>query len=437
MSRAPAQAGAVFDADVVVVGAGVAGLAAAGHLRACGLGTVLLEAQDRVGGRAHTTHPAALNHALFDRGASWLHDAEHNPLLPMARARGIATAPDPPWDQRLHLLQGNAGESDALGRAWSRWETLVSARADEGPDISLAEAGDALAAEPWTATIEAFEGAIIAAADADWLSLRDWQANALDGRNDVPANGMGDLVQRALGRDAGPVAFGVRVSALDAAAPGLRIATTQGTLRAAACILTVSTGVLRGGGIGFSPGLPDPTLAALNGLPMGLLSKIAAPLGPRLSRDYPPGATLLRRLAERGGDFLSALLSAGPERFVTGFVGGRLAWELAARPEADSLDYLRAALQAGLGYDGLDGLAPCVVTDWGTDPHFLGAYAYATPGCAGARAALAEPIWDGRLHIAGEATATDGMAGTVAGAFTSGRRAARQVCAYLGANPAR
>ncbi len=65
-----------------------------------------------------------------------------------------------------------------------------------------------------------------------------------------------------------------------------------------------------------------------------------------------------------------------------------------------------------------------VETGWGTDRLFRGAYAYAPPGCAGMRAKLAEPVGEGRLLFAGEATRTDGLAGTVGGAFLAGAEAA-------------
>ena len=81
------------DFDVAVVGAGAAGIAAARTLRDAGLGCVVLEASGRLGGRAWTD-TASLG-APFDQGASWLHDAENNPLfgatfrftLPLASAR--------------------------------------------------------------------------------------------------------------------------------------------------------------------------------------------------------------------------------------------------------------------------------------------------------------------------------------------------------------
>src|SRR5580698_8838040 len=88
MASAPRTA----DIDVIVVGAGVAGLAAAAELRALGRACVVLEATGRIGGRAWTETPAALGHAPFDRGASWLHEAERNPLAGIAREHGDRVA---------------------------------------------------------------------------------------------------------------------------------------------------------------------------------------------------------------------------------------------------------------------------------------------------------------------------------------------------------
>ena len=81
---------------VVVIGAGVAGLAAAAALRRRGMDVTVLEASGRIGGRAHTTVPALLG-APFDHGATWLHAAERNPLAELARRTGERTI-----DTRVH-----------------------------------------------------------------------------------------------------------------------------------------------------------------------------------------------------------------------------------------------------------------------------------------------------------------------------------------------
>src|SRR5271157_3996351 len=76
------------DVDVVVIGAGVAGLGAAHALRTAGRSCVVLEASGRIGGRAWTAHPPELGGVWFDMGAVWLHAAERNPLVPIAQALG-------------------------------------------------------------------------------------------------------------------------------------------------------------------------------------------------------------------------------------------------------------------------------------------------------------------------------------------------------------
>ncbi len=466
-----ALASASANADVAVIGAGVAGLAAAGLLRRAGLRVELIEAGAHTGGRAYTDHPAALGRQAFDHGAQWLHAAHRNPLVGLARSRGETVGPDTPWDSRMQVLDppGQPADTDAYGRAEAAWQAAVGARlagfqtsgltdrsladrslADRSPadrnladrsspagctsaDCSLADAAAAVADDAWTATIETWEGAIIAAADADALSLRDWHTNALDGENYVTPGGLGALLQRLLDT---PAKLGVRATAVASEPGGVRVETSQGTLRAGAAIVTVSTGVLRAEAIAFSPALPNPVLAALDSLPMGLLSKIVLRAAGSDRMGLAPGSGVFRRVTHRGAPFLSAHFWADGSDLAVGFVGGRAAWAL-ARDAREADAFMRAELAATFGHDAGHAFAPgAFATNWGTDPDFLGAYAYARPGHAGARATLAEPLWDGRLAFAGEAVATDGLAGTVAGAYQTGRAAAQRILEGFTATPA-
>jgi monoamine oxidase len=292
-------ASASADVDVAVIGAGVAGLAAAAVLRRAGYKVAVLEAGSRIGGRAWTDHPAAFGGATpLDHGASWLHDAQRNPLVPLARAHGEAVGPDIGWDERARLF-GDDGQPESLGAyhaAEERWHRVVTDTL-RGPDKSLAQAGEPVAGDPWTATIESWEGAIIAAADADLLSLRDWHANALGGENFVAPGGLGAMLARCLGPDAGEIIFSARVTGLSAVAGGVRVVTAGGgSLLAGAAIVTVSTGVLREEAIRFSPGLPAETNAALDGLPMGLLTKIVLPASGADRLGLSPGTDVFRRV---------------------------------------------------------------------------------------------------------------------------------------------
>ena len=415
------------DTDIAIIGAGIAGLAAAISLRTAGLRVELLEAGPRIGGRAYTTSVAG---RAFDHGASWLHAAHRNPLVTLAQARHEPVGPDTPWENRVRLMDrpGHPADTAAYDAAEQAWHQAVTAHLaiplDCSPlDCSLADAAAPVAANPWTATIEAWEGAIIAAADATELSLADWHANQLDGENYVSPGGVGALLTRLL---ATPARLDTAVTGLQATQTGVRLATTAGTLHAARAILTVSTGVLRAGHIAFTPALTPEILAALDGLPMGLLTKIVLQAATPDRLGLPPATSIFRRLTTRGAPFLSTILWPEAAPLAIGYIGGSAAWSLAHNTK-EAGAFMRADLATTLNQP-LDHAftADTLQTDWGTNPLFLGAYAYARPGHANARAALAAPLWDGRLHITGEATAPDGLAGTVAGAYLAGVRAAER-----------
>ena len=407
----------LHDDGVVVVGAGVAGLAAARRLAERGIPVRLLEAASRIGGRAWTDHPAELEGAPFDHGATWLHAADRNPLVDLAEPEDDLRDSDAVRDERVYVdgRPATCAEQDAYRTAWNRLDAAV-APALAGPDTSLAAALATLrndpALAPWAGTVAAWEGAIIAAADADVLGLQDWHRNSLEGPNLQPGGGVGAFITRRL---AAPAELDTPVTAVDWSGPGVRIDTAHGSIRAAAAIVTVSTGVLASGAIRFTPTLPDDVATAIDRLPMGLLSKIALAAQPPETFGLNANALLMQR-------DMDMVFNAWPwgRPYITAFVGGRLAWSLASDVRA-ATDLARTRLAHVIGHH-LDG--PAVLTQWGTDPLHRGAYAYAGPGNFNQRRVLADAFPGGRLLFAGEATRTDGLAGTVGGAYLSGLEAA-------------
>jgi len=421
----------IADTEIVVVGAGVAGLAAAAALRMAGRACVVLEASGRIGGRAFTSCPAELGGTWFDHGATWLHAAERNPLAELARESGetIIDA-DAVRNWRLHVggREADAAERAAYTAAWEEFEAVVGARADREPDIAFAEAMAPLRGNPWAATIQLWEAAQIAAADPARFSLHDWRLNGLEGKNLLVEGGIGAFVARRMGALAGAVELDTPAMRIDWR-DGLVVATPRGDVRARAAIVTVSTGVLAG--MDFAPALPGAVRAAIDGLPMGLLTKVAVP-ATGADRLGLPASTSLRRQAEWGEHAMSFTAWPYGRPFLQGFVGGPTAWALARAGVAATQDFVREQVRALLGARADAALGPALVTGWGTDPWHQGGYAYATVGNAAARGVLGTPLADGRLVFAGEAVCTDGLAGTVGGACLSGRAAARQVMAALG-----
>lgn len=424
---------------VVVVGAGAAGLAAAARLRQAGVAPILIEAGRRIGGRAHTVRAAALGGAAIDLGASWIHDAERNPLVAIAAEAGEGLIEPPEMQCGRSFRHGVVADAAMLAAYEYEEAAWVAAAQGKlgGADISLAEATRERRGKPWAASVEAWEGAIIAAADADVLSLQDWHRNRLGGRNLRARGGLGRFVAERLGPSAGPVRLGVAARRIGWDAAGVRVQTAAGLIEADAVIVTVSTGVLRSGSLAFDPPLPDTHLAALDALPQGLLSKIALRATGAARLGLPSSCTLDRDAAPGEPAMIFHAWPDGADHLI-GFVGGEAAWQLAREGEAAAFAFARDQLAATLGGNARRAVAETgVASDWAADPCCLGAYAYAVPGGAGARARLAEPLGGGRVAFAGEACRSDGLAGTVGGAVLSGRDAADCVIAGFHARPAR
>jgi monoamine oxidase len=303
------------------------------------------------------------------------------------------------------------------------WQRLDHMARAEPRDLAFAATIDTLRDNPWTASVEAWEACQIAAADPRDFSVQDWRINALEGINLTVPRGLGAFVARHLGARAGPVSLATPVHAIDWRGP-IVAETPHGSIRADACIITTSTAALAN--IRVSPALP----VSADGLPMGLLTKVAfRATGPdRL--DVAADCSVTARIAP-GEAMLSMFAWPGGADHVVCFIGGPPAWELCRDGRDATIDFARARLRAWFGTRADTALGAATVTDWGENPWHGGAYAYARPGHWQDRARLAEPLAGGRLVLAGEAYRTDGLAGTVAGAFLDGGRAAAIVRAAL------
>jgi monoamine oxidase len=173
--------------------------------------------------------------------------------------------------------------------------------------------------------------------------------------------------------------------------------------------------------------LPASHQTAIAGLPMGTLVKLAlAATGPdRL--DLPASCSLRRQVNGMLAPVVSSIAWLDGAPYVTGFIGGPNAEALLRQGPEALLAFAMEQMRELFGSRADATLRPALVADWTADPWQRGAYAYALVGHAGARGALAEPLAGGRLVFAGEACRTDGLAGTVAGAFLDGERAAAAV----------
>ncbi|WP_237212793.1 flavin monoamine oxidase family protein, partial [Falsiroseomonas oryziterrae] len=261
-----------MDCDILVIGAGAAGIAAARAVLDAGRSVRVLEARGRIGGRALTDHSLGVP---FDLGATWLHAADSNPLVPLAGEVGIHLVDSDAARREITFIGGrriSPAEDAAYDAAWAAFEQAIAARAAApGSDIPVADA--APRGGDWDATVVEWQGPVIAAAPLEAMSLRDFHATLLSGGNRLPVGGLGRLVAR-LGEGL-PISCGAAVTRLrwsgrEAVAEG-----DFGTLRARAVVCTLPTSLLAAGAIRFDPPLPHDVQQAVHDLPLGHAIKVA------------------------------------------------------------------------------------------------------------------------------------------------------------------
>lgn len=409
--------------DVLIVGAGAAGISAAREFERLGLSFALVEARGRIGGRAFTDTSLG---PRFDAGAEIIHFAQDNPWVDIARELDV---PIDPSGGRMGGWQVYAG-GKPLGpleraRRWQGFREMEARMARmeaSGRDASLAEAVADL--DPDLRAVAASGLLLVLGEDGERISVLDNQ-RLWSGPDFTTVGGYGALVA-AYGRGL-PVSLSTSVTAIRWGDGGVEAETTRGVLRARAAIVTVPVNVLKSGAIRFSPALPAATLGALDGMGMGALTKIAL----RLERPDRFGLGASTTLMDATSAAATTMIEMFPDGrdLAVAVCGGDFARSLAASGEAASIAHVADALAAMLGSDARKAVAAGKLASWWADPLSQGAYSICRPGHAGAREALARPVAM-RLWLAGEAAAGGGSM-TVGGATLSARRAAAECAAGL------
>lgn len=405
---------AASDVDVVVVGAGAAGLAAARRLGEAGRSFAVLEARGRIGGRAFTDMTLGVP---FDAGAQYIHWAERNPWKRIADELGVPLTEDEWGDPPLVYVDGvRISEAERAKRRGGYGSISAALSLGTAADRSFAEAvrngpPELLDAAGGVTRFSLGE-------DPERVSVADYQ-QLWSGDDYLVPSGYGALVSRH-GADI-PVRLDTPVTGIRWNAGGADVETPSGTLKAQAVIVTVPVGVLKAGGIRFSPELPAPIQGALDGLGMGAYTKIAL----RLDR---------ARVGQlEATDFFEVLDGTKATNFEFWPFGRDLAIALLAGDhgrhlceagEAAAVDFVTERLAVMIGGRIRGAVTGGRLAGWWTDPYARGSYSVARPGQLSARTTLRQPVAE-RIWFAGEATAGGG-AMTVGGATLEGERAAQE-----------
>jgi len=408
-----------WDADVLIVGGGAAGIGAARRLAGSGLSVRLLEAGPRLGGRAWTHEIAGLG---LDLGCGWLHSAERNPWVAIANETGIPVDPSrAAWGVQFRDL---GFPPDQQAAAWQAFETWTRRLAQQPPASD--RASDALdPAERWNPHIRAIVS-FISGATLERLSAADYVAydEASSENNWRTRGGYGALIAQSCPRDMA-LSLATPVNRLTLDTAGVAVRTPAGELRARAVILTMSTTVLAGDTIDL-PAALDPWRDAARQLPLGLNEKLFL----EISGDAPFENET--HVTGNPGDPLTASYYIRPFGWpiIECFFGGERARLLCEEGLVAGFEFAVGQIARLFGSDVRRTLRPLAGSCWTRMPRIGGAYSYALPGHAHARRELARPF-ENRIFFAGEATSPDAFS-TAHGAHDSGVRAADEVIAVLG-----
>jgi monoamine oxidase len=411
------------EADIVVIGAGAAGIAAARRIQAANRKVIVVEAAGQAGGRCLTD--TSTFEVPFDRGARWLHNPDTNPMIKLARDAGLDIYSAPLGQKiRIGRRYARAGETEEFLAALVRANRAIDDASRGKADMSCAAAlpkdlGD------WAGTAEFVLGANATARDLKDISAID-KARAQE-RNAAIAcrQGLGTLIAK-LGEPL-PLALSTPVSHVAWSGRDVTVETPAGKIAARAAIVTVSSNVLAAGNIKFTPDIPKRQLDAAAKLSLGSYDHIALqlpgnPLG--LARDD--------IIIEQSSSTRTALLFAnmGGSSLCSIDVAGSFGRDLSAQGEPAMIAFAVEWLTKLFGSDIAAAVKKSSATRWNAAPFALGAMSSAAPGTQPSRKILTEPI--GSLFLAGEAT-HETLWGTVDGAWESGERAAEAALRRIGA----
>ncbi|MHB8270781.1 flavin monoamine oxidase family protein [Bradyrhizobium sp.] len=411
------------EADIVVIGAGAAGIAAARRIMAANRKVVVLEATGQIGGRCLTD--STTFDVPFDRGARWIHNPDTNPMIRLARGAGLDVVPAP-LGQKIRIGRRNARASEVeellatLVRANRAIDDASRGRVDVSCAAALPkELGD------WAGAVEFLLGANATGKDLKELSALD-KIRAQDRSAALACRqGLGTLIAK-LG-DGLPISLGTPATRIAWSGRDVTVETPAGKIAARAAIVTASSNVLTSGALKFTPELPRRTLDAASKVSLGSYDHIALQL--------PGNALGLSRddvVIEQAKDARTAFMIAnmGGSSLCSVDVAGSFGRDLSAQGEPAMVAFAVEWLSKLFGSDAAKAVKKSSATRWDAAPFALGAMSAASPGGQPSRKVLMEPV--GSLFLAGEA-AHETLWGTVDGAWESGERAAEAALRKIGA----
>ena len=425
-------------AEVIVIGAGASGLAAAKAIQAEGKKVIVLEARNRLGGRVWSNR--IWPDVTLDMGASWIHGIDGNPLTVLAKSYNLTTVPTDADLLVLHDTDGKLLTDNQLTAVETLFEKVATKleelrtqyEADDEDDISLQAALDIILPKMKLSQAELIQLNYAVnvtieheyAADVAKLSLYYWDADdsQFSGADVLFPNGYDQIFQNLAAQL--DVRLEQVVSEIAYSDEGVKVTTSQGEFTAEQAVITLPVGVLKKGVVKFSPPLPEAKQTAINHLGMGVLNKVYLRFPEMFWDEEVDWIGYMSANKGEWSEFVN-IAKAVQQPILLCFNAGAYGTKIEALTDEQIVAAAMQTLRTMYGAQIPDPTA-WLITRWLSDPFAYGSYSYrAVDATSDDHDALAAPVAN-RLFFAGEATSRDNSA-TVHGAYLSGLQAAKEL----------
>jgi monoamine oxidase len=413
---------------VLIIGAGISGLAAAKKLEDNGFTVIVLEAQEKIGGRLKTDRSLGI---AFDEGASWIHGPNGNPITKLASQAGANTYLTD--DDNLAVFDNNGtAYSDAfLDRQYTKFENVLNAVRRAGTQIDSfqtifnslypTQANNRLWKYMLSAYLEFDTGGDISKLSSKYF----YDDEAFSGKDVIVTNGY-DKVANLLGQGL-DIRLNSRVTEINYNATKSLVKVNENSIEADYVIVSVPLGVLKNNSISFQPSLPASKLSAIQNIQMGNVNKFL------FIWDTPfwdPNIQYIGYTPETKGKFNYLMNMKKFLPTINGlmtFAFGDYATITENMSDAQIISEVMAQLKTIYG-NSIPNPTNMLRTKWGQNINTFGAYSFATNGTTSADFETMATEINNKLFFAGEHTERD-YRGTVHGAYLSGIREADKIIA--------
>jgi monoamine oxidase len=404
--------------DVVVIGAGAAGLSASAELMRRGISFVCIEGMNRIGGRCYTD--MSTFGVPADHGAHWLHGHKQNEIAIFGKKHKDKFKIYKEPDRSVVYDGGNKVNENKLWKIYKKIEKIRETSSDK-PFMDLIP--EKIKKNDWFDTAHKASMARDFGEFSTYDDNNNWYDPGWDSGNALCREGYGTLL--AYYRKDVPVKLNTIVSEIKWGGQGVQVVTNKGTINAKACIVTVSAGVLKAEKIKFTPALPPRKYEALESVSMTVSNRVLMQLNKKFLGKFKNDTNFYIKCNSNGAKSpetisYGLLKMSGTNVSLFG-ISGQFSKDLENEGSEAMIDFVLNKLKSAWGSKFYEKYGiKTIATGWANNPFTLGAYSGGVPGKSKKRRDIKLPVGD-RIFFAGEATA--GAFSTVHGANRSGIRA--------------